>query len=199
MKIAIIGSTGRAGSRILSEAQKRGHEVTGISRNETVGVRKDLFSLTTDDLQNYDVVVSAFATWDDQTLHLKAAQHLDQMMQPLKSRWIAVGGAGSLYVADGIRLKDTDSFPVDYKAVADGMTEGLVYLENNGQSNWSYFSPAAQFEPGVATGKYHIGEDRLITNEKGDSYISMEDYASALLDVIEKNLYNRKRFTAVQQ
>ncbi|MFA5906630.1 MAG: NAD-dependent epimerase/dehydratase family protein, partial [Desulfobacula sp.] len=154
MKIAVIGSTGRAGSRIITEARQRGHEVTGISRHEEKGLRKSLWDLTQNDLKDFEVVVSAFATWEEQSLHLKAVKHLDNIMKNLESRWIAVGGAGSLFVAEGLRLKDSEGFPAEYKAVADGMAEGLTYLESKAVSNWSYFSPSAIFEPGARTGRY---------------------------------------------
>lgn len=199
MKIAVIGSTGRAGSRIVTEAQERGHEVVGISRKSIDGIQKDLWSLSQDDLKGFDVVVSAFGTWEDQSLHLKAAKHIDSIMSGLSTRWIAVGGAGSLFVAPGLRLMDSDGFPEAYKAVAEGMGKGLEYLENEGTSNWSYFSPAAAFEPGEKTGQYTFGQNELLVDSKGNSSISMEDYAAALLEVIEKDLYNKQRFTAVQK
>jgi len=198
MKIAVIGSTGKAGSRIVKEGRERGHTVIGISRNEKNGIQKDLFTLTAEDVQEYDVVISAFATWDDQYLHLKAAMHLDSIMSGLKSRWITVGGAGSLYAAEGLRLMDSEGFPSEYKGVAEGMAKGLDFLLKNGVSNWSHFSPPAEFAPGEKTGKYRFGEDRLLTGSDGISAMSMEDYASAMIDVIEQNRYNKKRFTAVQ-
>lgn len=199
MKIAVIGSTGRTGSRIVTEAVQRGHQVTGISRHEENGVKKSLWDLTRNDLKDFDVVVSAFATWEDQSLHLKAAQHLDRIMTGLGSRWITVGGAGSLFVAEGLRLKDSDGFPAEYKAVADGMASGLSFLESKATSNWSYFSPAAIFEPGERTGQYRFGEDYVLTDAKGSSAISMEDYAIAMVDAIEQNLFHKKRFTAVRK
>lgn len=199
MKIAVIGSTGRAGSRIITEAKQRGHEVTGISRHEDNGLKKSIWDLTQDDIKDFEVVVSAFATWEDQSLHLKAVKHLDNIMKNLENRWIAVGGAGSLFVAEGLRLKDSEGFPAEYKAVADGMAEGLTYLESKGISNWSYFSPSAIFEPGERTGRYRFGEDYVLTDAKGNSTISMEDYAIAMVDAIEQKLFNKKRFTAVRK
>lgn len=199
MKIAIIGSTGRAGSRIYNEAVSRGHAVTAISRSTTEGIAKDLWSLTSIDLAGFDVIVSAFGTWVDHAQHLQAAKHLDHLMTGHPGRWLAVGGAGSLYVAENVRLKDTPDFPEAYKPTADAMTDALVYLESKAQSNWSFFSPSADFQPGVRTGAYVFGKDFLLTDENGMSIISMEDYAAALLDVIEQNLYNRERFTAVRK
>ena len=199
MKIAVIGSTGRAGSKIVKEATQRGHQVTGISRSENSGIKKDIFELTKEDVQAFDVVVTAFASWEDQTLHLKAAKHLDSIMEGLSSRWIVVGGAGSLFVSDTMKLKDSEGFPPEYKAVADGMAKGLDYLLSDGKSNWSYFSPSIEFHPGEKTGNYCFGQNHLLVDENGKSGISMEDFASAMVDVIEQNKFNKEHFTAVSR
>lgn len=199
MKIAVIGSTGRAGQRIYREALKRGHQVVGIARSEAAELRADLFELSPEDLAAFEVVLSAYGTWTDQSLHLQVAKHLDTLMANHPGRWIAVGGAGSLYVAPELKLMDSESFPDAYKPVARGMAEGLDYLKAQGKSNWSYFSPSAVFDAGDFTGSYRFGEEQLLTNSAGESTISFEDYASALLDVVEDGRYQRQRFTAVSE
>lgn len=72
MKIGIIGATGMAGKRLVAEGIKRGHEITAIVRNEikakeVLGAEvrllvKDVFLLEKSDLDQFDVVVNAFAT-----------------------------------------------------------------------------------------------------------------------------------------
>ena len=54
--------------------------------------------------------------------------------------------------------------------------------------------PSAIFVPGERTGKFRLGRDRLLTNDKGSS-ISFEDYAIAMADEIEKPTHSRQRFT----
>lgn len=56
-------------------------------------------------------------------------------------------------------------------------------------------SPAAFIEPGKRTGRYRVGTDQLLTDEKGESKISMEDYAKAIVDEIETPRFRRQRFT----
>jgi uncharacterized protein len=70
-------------------------------------------------------------------------------------------------------------------------------LRNLQQSsiNWTYFSPARFFEPGERTGKFRLGKDDLITDAKGNSRISFEDYAIALVDELENPQHQRRRFT----
>ena len=60
--------------------------------------------------------------------------------------------------------------------------------------DWTFLSPSAMFVPGERTGKFRLGKDALLTNDKGSS-ISFEDYAIALVDEIEKPAHSRQRFT----
>lgn len=205
MKIAIIGATGRAGSRILLEALNRKHDVTAIVRdaakikNDVVKtLEKDIFSLSTSDLQAFDVVVSAFGTpRESHHLHLESAKHLTSILKNQdKPRLIIVGGAGSLLVDDkGTELCKTPDFPPEYNITATAMHEELNFLYNVIDVNWVFLSPSAEFAPGERTGHYRLGKDHLLVDKEGNSSISMEDYAIALLDEIEKPKHNKERFT----
>lgn len=198
MNIAIIGYTGRAGSRIMKEALDRGHHVRSVGRKEDADVSKNLFELETNDLKDVDVLISAFGTWDDFSLHTKAAKHLNTVAKALDLPWYTVGGAGSLFVAEGLQLVDTPDFPEAYKGVAKGMTDALNYLQDEADSKWSFFSPPAIFEPGKRTGTYKFGDNFLLADSQGNSYISMEDYAIAMMDAVEELKFIGRRFTAVQ-
>lgn len=52
-----------------------------------------------------------------------------------------------------------------------------------------------RIKPGERTGKYRIGSDRLLIDGQGQSHISMEDYAIALVDELESPQHIRERFT----
>jgi putative NADH-flavin reductase len=56
-------------------------------------------------------------------------------------------------------------------------------------------SPAAYFGPGERTGKFRLGADNLISDDKGQSLISMEDYAIAMVDELENPLHRKQRFS----
>ena len=100
MKIGIIGATGKAGSRILKEALDRGHEVTAIVetlqnyRRKRKSFRKDVFSLTSNDLQAFDVVVNAFgAPAGQEHLHVDAGNVLIEAMKGApNTKLLVVGG-----------------------------------------------------------------------------------------------------------
>ncbi len=105
-------------------------------------------------------------------------------------RLIVVGGAGSLEVAPGVTILASGHLPAAWVPIATSHEKVLKMLHN-----WTYFSPAAFFEPGQRTGKFRLGTDQLITDSKGDSRISLEDYAIALVDELEKPAHERARFT----
>ncbi|MBG9789049.1 MULTISPECIES: NAD(P)-dependent oxidoreductase [Brevibacillus] len=207
MKIAIIGATGRAGKLIMQEAVQRGHEVTAIVRdaskldqNQKVAVlQKDVFDLTTQDLNKFDVVVNSFgAKPGEEHLHVDAGNVLIEALKNApQTKLFVVGGAGSLFVdeAKTVRLYETPEFPKEYLATATNQGKNLEILKQSNLPQWTFLSPSAMFEPGERTGRYQKGEENLLVNAKGESSISMEDYAIAVLDELENPHFVNKRFT----
>jgi putative NADH-flavin reductase len=107
------------------------------------------------------------------------------------SSWSAE--AGSLFVAPGVTLRASGHLPKEWMPIADAHIEVLGNLKKS--SNWTYFSPAAFFEPGERTGKFRLGKDDLIADTQGNSRISFEDYAIALVDELENPQHYRERST----
>ncbi|MBO4382191.1 MAG: NAD(P)-dependent oxidoreductase, partial [Bacteroidales bacterium] len=65
--------------------------------------------------------------------------------------------------------------------------------------DWIFFSPAGNLgnmTTGVRTGKYRLGKDDMLFDEKGESFISVEDYAVAMVDELEQENHHKERFTA---
>jgi len=205
MKIGIIGATGRVGTRVLAEAENRQHIVTVIVRDiskltgkQNAVINKDIFSLTADDLASFDVIVNAFgAPFGQEYLHMKVVEHLITLLQGKDSpRMVVVGGAGSLYVDDkGTLVMDTPNVPAAVRPTAAAQGQVLNRLKQENGINWTFISPSAMFAPGKRTGKYRIGSDRLLIDDQGQSRISMEDYAIALVDELENPQHIRARFT----
>ncbi len=211
MRIALFGATGMIGQRILREAVARGHSVTAIARDPSkVTSGPNVFAAKADVLDatsvayvvtGHDAVVSAFsplATGDQGIDSLVASVRalMAGLTQNALRRLIVVGGAGSLEVAPGVQLVDTPEFPSAWKSVALAHGEALNVLRREAFGlDWTYFSPAAIIEPGTRTGTFRLGDDKLIVDEKGQSRISAEDYAVALIDELEKPRHIGKRFT----
>ncbi|MFD2307148.1 NAD(P)-dependent oxidoreductase [Enterococcus termitis] len=207
MKVAILGASGKAGSAILAEAKKRGLEVTAIVRDKTKitdgtpVIEKDVYQLTTEDIQDFDVLVSALGFWGDTSEFTGSTNHLIDILTGQKTRLLVVGGAGSLYVnpEHTLRLSETPDFPEAYKAVAAGMGKGLELLKEAKNIHWTYISPAAEFDAeGAVTGAYVAAGEELETDAAGNSYISYGDYAIAMVDEIQNNAHPDQRFSVHQ-
>lgn len=209
MNIAIIGATGKAGKLILKEAADRGHNVTAIVRNaskvedKSLNVlEKDVLDLTVSDIEGFDVVVNAFgAPAGKENLHVEVGQALIAILKDApNTRLIVVGGAGSLFTDESktLRLVDSPGFPDEYKATAMNQGQNLQDLQATSGIQWTFLSPAAFFNPeGARTGTYQSGQDVMIMNSEGNSYISYADYAIALVDEIENAKHKNERFTVV--
>ncbi|WP_297839229.1 NAD(P)-dependent oxidoreductase [Pseudomonas sp.] len=199
-KIAIIGATGRAGSQLLEEALRRGHSVTAIARDaSSLAGRAGIVAknLDVNDAQAYadavaghDVVISAthFST-------VSAATTIEPVKQAGVPRLLVVGGAGSLFVAPGVRVIDTPDFPAEYKTEASAGAVFLDELKKEKSLNWTFLSPSALFIEGPRTGVFRLGLDSLLVDTNGHSSISFADFAIAMIDEIEQPAHSRQRFT----
>lgn len=211
MRIGIIGATGKQGNLVLKEALRRGHQVTAIVRNpskltdKNVDIlEKDIFKLTAEDVKNFDAVVNAFrAPFGEEKLHAEAGRVLIEAMKGAPdTRLIVVGGAGSLFVDENntVRLLDTPEFPKEFYPTAYNQGKNLEDLKSSKGIKWTFISPSAFFNPeGRRTGAYKTGQDNLLVNSKGKSYVSYADFAIALVDEIEKPKHINERFTVVSE
>ena len=111
------------------------------------------------------------------------------------SRYLVVGGAGSLEVAPGVPLVTTPNFPPQYKAEAEKAAAFLDRLRQEKELNWTFLSPSALLDFGSRTGKFRLGRDELLVDSAGKSWISFEDFAVAMADEIERPAHVRARFT----
>ena len=206
MNVVLYGGTGQAGSRILSELLSRGHQVKAVVRDpaklpQGPGLTVEAGDLSDADaitrtVKGVDAVISAYAPPMNAVEELVAVTKrlTDAAKAAGVPRLLVVGGAGSLEVAPGAQLLDTPSFPEAWKPIALAHRGALQVLKSS-DANWTYLSPGAFFEPGERTGKFRLGKDNLISNESGDSRISMEDYAIALVDELEKPEHLCQRFS----
>ncbi|QYR22432.1 NAD(P)-dependent oxidoreductase [Paenibacillus sp. sptzw28] len=210
MKIGIIGAGGKAGGRILKEALDRGHEVTAIVRDRTKVsdsrvsvIEKDLFDLNSSDINPFDIIVNAYgAPAGQEHLHVDAGNALIEALKGVpNTRLIVVGGAGSLYVDPDktMRVVDTPNFPQEYYATAANQAKNLDILKQTDSIKWTFISPSALFALGKRTGSYQLGKDHLLVNSKGQSYVSYEDFAVAVIDEIENPQHVNERFTVASE
>lgn len=217
-KIALIGASGFVGSAILKELLERGCKVEALVRNPDKITTKspDLVVKKVDvtnvselaaALKGYTTVISAYNPgWANPNIYEDTLANYPKIVEAAKdagvSRLLIVGGAGTLFVKPGLRLMDTGTLPVEW---LPGVTSlGKFFLDNLSHEkgiDWVFFSPAANLiggdpaNPGRKTGKYRLGKDDLITDAEGNSSISVQDYAKAMVDEAENPAHHKERFT----
>ena len=202
MKVALVGASGNAGSRILTELTSRGHSVIAIARSIDKiaagnGVTKvavdasDVAALATA-VKGADVVVSALRFAESDPNGLIAA-----VRQSDVPRYLIVGGAASLTPpGSNVRIVDSGQIPEEWMPEIGGGVRFLDRLQTEPEGlDWVFVSPSMMFGPGERTGKFRLGKNELLTAENGESSISYEDFAVAIVDEIETPIHHRERFT----
>jgi putative NADH-flavin reductase len=189
-QIALIGSTGRVGSRVLAEARSRGHAVRELLRSEV-----DLFDpqVLAERLHGQDALVSAYGAPAD------APQMLPELTRSLVQaarsagvqRLLTVGGAGGLAIAPGQRLAEMPGFPPALLSKVKAHEEAAAVLAASGL-NWTCVAPAERIGPGERTGRYRLAPQALVRDAQGRSGISYEDFACAVMDELEAGRHLRQ-------
>lgn len=198
MRILVWGAGGAVGSRVVAEARSRGHEVTEVGRSGPVrgdaADAEDVGRLSA----GHDVVISATRPRAGLEGELvDAAKGLLLGLRTSGVRLILVGGAASLLVPGlEVMLVDAPDFPAELLPIARACNEQYAVVRAAVDVDWTYVSPPALLEPGRRTGRYRVGLDHLVTDAAGDSWLSMEDFAIALVDELDNPQHPNRRFTA---
>lgn len=199
MRLAIFGATGDVGSRLVAEAVRRNHDVTAVSRStraptveSTSVVLRELDVLAQprvlrDIVGGQDAILSALrppAGREQQLLALTRA--VVEASHDHDVPVFVVGGAANLHLPgqhEHTLLSAPGGVPDTIRPIAEACVALERYLMKS-SSRWLCLRPAAELLPGPRTQRYVLGDDGLVTDEKGRSHISMEDYAVAMLDLV---------------
>lgn len=204
MNILLIGATGMIGSRLLTEALSRGHRVTAASRNpDGIEARPGLTPLRLEVTDvpalaaaaaSADVVIAAASPRSTGNPAAEAMAYAKALIAGLAGkRLVLVGGAGSLNLPDGSPV--ADHVPEPYNAEARAMRAAFEHIASSGL-DFTVLAPAGTIAPGARTGSFRLGGRTLLTDADGQSRISAEDYAVALLDEVERPAHRGMIFTA---
>lgn len=209
MKISIFGATGNIGRRILDEAIRQHHEVRIIVRPNAKTdhipagveiVHGDIFNR--EDVQRHsegqDVVISAYGPgYVEVSPLIDATNSLIEGIKATQNppRLMSVGGAGSLLVGSDTVLLNSEGFPKEWRPISQVHLDALEIYQASEGINWTNVSPSALIEAGERTGSYRLHETHLISDEEGNSRISMEDFAVAIIQEVDKQEFINKRFT----
>lgn len=210
--VTLIGASGFVGTAILNELLARGHRVTAVVRNPgKIGIKSPSLTVVQADVtdtsalvaacKGRDAVISAYNPgWANPNIYEETLRNYPLILEAVRQsgvkRLLCVGGAGTLFCAPGLRVVDSGVIP---DAIMGGVRSlGEFYLNtlmNEKEIDWIFFSPAGTLEPGKRTGKFRLGKDDLIVDENGNSHISVEDYAVAMVDELENPKHHYERFT----
>jgi putative NADH-flavin reductase len=184
---------------------RRGHHVRAIVRSQNNTSSKSGLDVANSDLSDVaqlaevlkgvDAVVSAYRPpVDDNDQIIGTTKRITEAVKKNKQRLLVVGGAGGLFVAPGVTAIASGHLPEFVLPIAKAHEQVRQNLEVGG-ADWTYFAPAGLFEPGERIGKFRLGKDDLIVDSSGNSRISMEDYAIAAVDELERPKHRGARFT----
>lgn len=210
--VTLIGASGFVGTAILNELLARDHRVTAVVRNPgKIGIKSPSLTVVQADVtdtsalvaacKGRDAVISAYNPgWTNPNIYEETLRNYPLILEAVRQsgvrRLLCVGGAGTLFCAPGLRVVDSGVIP---DAIMGGVRSlGEFYLNtlmNEKEIDWIFFSPAGTLEPGKRTGKFRLGKDDLIVDENGNSHISVEDYAVAMVDELEMPQHHYERFT----
>ncbi|WP_251022933.1 NAD(P)H-binding protein [Streptomyces sp. ISL-10] len=208
--MTVFGAAGNVGRRTVAEALSRGHAVTAVVRDPArcaeLPHRAWPLVADADDTDavarasaGQDVVISATRPAPGRERDLVVTtEALLAGVARTGVRLLVVGGAASLTLPGKgpLTLAEGPDFPAELGPIATACTAQLDACRAAGAgADWTYLSPPALLEPGERTGDYRLGGDELLADSDGRSFISMEDFAVALLDEAEHPRHRRTRFT----
>ena len=210
MHIVLLGATGFVGAALLNESLHRGHQVTAVVRHPEKLARQEGLVAKAGDvydpdrlamlIRGHDALISAFNPgWKNPNLYDDQVRGTTSIIAAVKkagiTRVLWVGGAGGLEVKPGVRVVDGPDFPDWVRPGSLATIDALEQLRREPELEWSYLAPSAELKTGERTGKFRLGRDQLLVDANGESKISVQDYAVAMIDELEKPTHIRQRFT----
>jgi uncharacterized protein len=203
-RIVVVGGTGYTGGNIAREAASRGHAVVSISRSEPAerspGVDYELGSaeeVAPRVVAGADVVVAALSPRGDTAGRLVDVYgQLARLSAEAGARYLQVGGFSSLRPAPDAPRFVEGEIPDEFREEAlEGEATRVMLVDSAPQDlDWLFISPAGaygSFAPGETTGRYRVGDEVALFDADGGSAVSGADFATAVVDEIEKPAHHR--------
>ena len=211
MNIAVIGASGKLGHKIVLEAKARGHYVKAVIHGDGEAneadetLHKSLFDLNTFDIENIDVIISAFGGGfkADPKINKEALEKLAGLVKGTSKRFISIGGAGMLYVnaTHTSRVYQGKDHPDFLRGISENILLGVNELKTTKDVNFTVICPSIFFDyEGKKTSNYKVGlNEEVLYSSKGESRISYKDMAYAMIKEAEEHAFNQKCITICEE
>jgi len=211
MLIALVGGSGRVGKRVAHYAIERGQKVRSYNRHpervtiEAVEkIRGDVSDLEglTNFFKGADVVIFATTVFRaDPTRYLRGIRNALVAAKKVGVKMIIFPNHYSTLKIDGQEIKTLYSSPPAYNVMIPVFKEALAVIREEKDLDWLVVTPPVSTPPyHDITGDYIVSEgDDLLIQSKEIGYksavLSMEDFASFVLDQALDPTYHRTRVT----
>jgi putative NADH-flavin reductase len=188
LNILIIGAAGKTGTALVNEALFRSINITGVVRHpeklttDIKFINKDVLDLDQSDIEPFDIVINAISAPGDGDLYVTSTKHLAELLSGTKKRLMVVGSGTNLFLDKkrDKRLVDKLAFKFNKRALAHA--NALKLLQNANKLEWLYVAPPFNYILGKRTGKYVLGSDYMLKNQKNKSEITYADMAIMIID-----------------
>ncbi len=207
MKIGVIGANGNLGLCIIKQAVDLKMDIKafvrkGVCKDTRVeSVEKNLFDMKKEDIQDLDVLISAFGSGFnvDPSINKDAFIQYIELLENTKTKFIVIAGAGSLYTdaTHALYEYEAENHPSKLKEISKNIRLGIDELEKNRSFSWTIVCPSRTFDlKGSYSGEYVVGTSgEIIYNEDHQSYVTYQDLAKAMLDIAINDLYPHQLVT----
>lgn len=200
MRIAVIGANTSCGNKIVLKAESQGIKVTSIvnSFSDVVGngklIVKDYDDITFEDVKDCHYIVDALSFLEITRFSsdVLPVWHLLEILKNSPVRLLELGSAAFLYT-DKSRQKlvvESDSVILDDK---QNKTDRLCVnaykrLSSCLNVDWSVLCPPLLLdEYSYGSGEYEFSDNILPVGLNGDSFISLNDYITACIELLKLN------------
>ncbi|MEY4607898.1 MAG: hypothetical protein RL625_115 [Gemmatimonadota bacterium] len=202
MHIALFGSTGRVGGRLLEYSLVEGHTVRALVRDPAKLVPRAGLEIIQGDVLDPDAVARVVAGADLVLSGLGGAgvhepgeaqsQGMRNIVAAMRThgvrRVLNVAGGGILDSVHGGLRHDQPTFPAIFKQVS-ARHKAAWHAMRDGEVDWTMVC-TGDIVPGERTGVYRWSDDLL---PEGANRISVEDVAHFIVEEMTANRHLRKR------
>ena len=208
--VVVFGGTGYTGANVVREAVARGHDVVAVSRSEpgdpVPGARYETGRaevVASRVVPGADAVVAAISPRGDMAGRLvDVYAELARQAAAARARYLQVGGFSSLRPAPGAPRFVEGDLPAEYRdeSLEGEATRVMLVEQAPADLDWVFISPAGQYGvwfPGRRTDAYRVGGEVALFDDKGESTVSGEDFAAAIVDEIEIPAHHRAHIGVV--